>query len=200
MILITSIHVLITFLQNSDWNIMLEKNKRLFSDHENKVCLRICRKQGDWSFSVSYIDCSTKYGCHGYVINGETVPPSPSLSLSLSLSLFTFANQLWACFLPHPNKWHVNPAGTAGWKWVLKGISKWHFNKDVCGDIMGPNESNVFADVLTAWHSPSWYPCLSLMGWGKEKTEGEEIWRLGPTGEYKLDESSLCPTGRVDIV
>lgn len=78
-------------------------------------------------------------------------PPSPSLPhppTRLSLSLFTFANQLWACFLLHPNKWHVNPAGTAGWKWVLKGISKWHFNKDAWGDIMGPNESNA---LLMCW-------------------------------------------------
>lgn len=186
---------------------MLEEKKAVIQwPRKQSTSTRIHQKQRDWSFSVSCIDCSTKYGCHGYVINGETVPPlflPPSLSnhsFAFSLSLFTFANQLWACFLPHPNKWHVNPAGTAGWKWVLKGISKWHFNKDVCGDIMGPNESNVFADVLTAWHSPSWYPCLSLMGWGKEKTEGEEIWRLGPMGGHKLDKNSLCLTGRVDVV
>lgn len=95
-----------------------------------------------------------------YVINEAIVRPCPPPLRPHHLipSLFTFANQLSACFPPHPNKWRVNPAGTDGWKWVLKGISKWHFNKGVCGEIMGPNESNVFSDVLTAWRSPSCNP------------------------------------------
>ncbi len=57
----------------------------------------------------------------------------------------------------------------------MKGISKSYFNKDVCGDIMGLNESNVFADVLTGTFSQL-YPCLSLKGREvKEKTEREKI-------------------------
>lgn len=90
------------------------------------------------------------------------------------------------CFPSHHNKWHVNLAGTAGWKWALKGISKWHFNKNVCGDIMGPNESNVFIDMLTARRSPSCTPALycSLLGWVKERTQGG-LWKHSQVWQYK---------------
>lgn len=96
----------------------------------------------------------------------ETMAPS------LLPSVFTFANQLSACFPPHPNKWHVNPAGTGGCKWAPLRISKWHFNKDVCGDTMGRNETP-WPDVLTAWPSPSYKPT-----WPHGMSKWKEMMRL----------------------
>ena len=171
--------------------VVLEKKQWILSSRENKSCLWTLLKKRDYHFSASCIDSSTTYSSHtSSLMEKLYLPPSPIMPPPPPLSVY-FCNQLWACFLPHPNKWVVNPAGTAGWKWVLKGISKWHFNKDVCGDIMGPNESNVFRWCADSVAFSQLYPCLSLMGRVKEKTEGDEIWGHGPVGDLKMHKDSL---------